>query len=71
MAYVPLFLLFLVVLVCTPILDIGKSVGEAMACFAIGFFIFSSAGNTSEKGMDFRGTDSCFSGNQIVYVAVR
>lgn len=42
MTYVPLFLLFLVVLICTPILDIGKSVGEAMACFAIGFFIFSS-----------------------------
>lgn len=42
MNYVSLFLLFIVVLVCTPILDIGKSVGEALACFAIGFFIFSS-----------------------------
>lgn len=34
--------LFFVVLVCTPILEIGKSVGEALACFAIGFFILSS-----------------------------
>lgn len=34
--------LFLVVLLCTPILEIGKSVGEALACFAIGFFILSS-----------------------------
>lgn len=42
MNYVALFLLFLVVLICTPILDVGKSVGEALACFAIGFFIFSS-----------------------------
>lgn len=42
MNYALLFLLFIVVLVFTPILEIGKSVGEALACFAIGFFIFSS-----------------------------
>lgn len=41
-SYISLFLLFFVVLICTPVLEIGKSVGEAMACFAIGFFIFSS-----------------------------
>lgn len=37
-----LILLFIVVLVCTPILEIGKSVGEALACFVLGFFILSN-----------------------------
>ncbi|NLK96338.1 MAG: acyltransferase family protein [Clostridiales bacterium] len=37
-----LMLLFIIVLVCTPILQIGKSVGEALACFALGFFILSN-----------------------------
>ena len=42
MNYIMIFLLFIIVLIFTPILDVGKSVGEAFACFAIGFFIFSS-----------------------------
>lgn len=42
MNYAGLFCLFIVVLLCTPILEIGKSVGEALACFAIGFFILSN-----------------------------
>jgi hypothetical protein len=29
-----LILLFIIVLLCTPILETGKSVGEALACFA-------------------------------------
>jgi glucans biosynthesis protein C len=35
--------LFLVILIFTPILEIGgKSIGEALACFAIGFFLLSN-----------------------------
>lgn len=37
-----LILLFAIVLICTPILEIGKSVGESIACFAIGFFVLSN-----------------------------
>ena len=37
-----LALLFIVILVCTPILEIEKSLGEALACFALGFFILSN-----------------------------
>lgn len=34
--------MFLLILICAPILEIGgKSVGESLACFAIGFFLFS------------------------------
>lgn len=42
MSYLSIFLLFAVVAICTPILNVGKSVGESLACFAIGFFIFSN-----------------------------
>ena len=34
--------LFIIVLVCTPILEIGKSIGEALACFALGFYVLSN-----------------------------
>ena len=34
--------IFIVILICTPILEIGgKSLGESLACFAIGFFLLS------------------------------
>lgn len=39
---VVLILLFIIVLVCTPILDFGKSVGESLACFALGFYVLSN-----------------------------
>lgn len=39
---VHLFPILMVILISTPILDIGgKSLGEALACFAIGFFVLS------------------------------
>ena len=35
--------IFIVILMCTPILEIGgKSLGESLACFAIGFFLLSN-----------------------------
>jgi hypothetical protein len=35
--------LFILILICTPILEIGgKSLGESFACFAIGFFLLSN-----------------------------
>lgn len=37
-----LIFLFIVILVCTPILNIGKSIGESLACFLLGFFILSN-----------------------------
>ena len=41
--------LFLVILLCTPVGNIGgKSLGEFMCCFAIGFFVLSS-GKVQEK----------------------
>lgn len=34
--------IFIIILICTPILEIGgKSLGESLACFAIGFFLLS------------------------------
>ncbi len=42
MRIIHLLPLFMVILICTPILEIeGKSIGEALACFAIGFFLLS------------------------------
>lgn len=39
---VKILLLFLVILICTPILEIGgKSVGEFAACFLLGYFVLS------------------------------
>ena len=40
--YAGVFSLFILILLCTPILEIGKSMGEALACFSIGFFVLSN-----------------------------
>jgi surface polysaccharide O-acyltransferase-like enzyme len=46
--------LFIIVLLCTPILDFGKSVGESVACFALGFFVLSSE-TIQERLVQYRG----------------
>ena len=53
-----LILLFVIVLICTPILEIGKSVGEAIACFAIGFFVLSNE-MVQQKIMRYRHLFGC------------